>query len=109
MKLIDLDGLIKISATKLLESITCPVLFVSSQITLKSVTPLRPFTSLRNGPTKFLNCALVNSSLNSKSCPLAAVEIAFSNTMNKRLTLILSNAEGLGDKVLSPNKIVPSP
>ena len=39
MKLIDLDGLIKMSATNSLLSIMAAVLFVSSQITLKSNIP----------------------------------------------------------------------
>jgi hypothetical protein len=39
IKLIDLDGLIKMSATNSLLSITAAVLFVSSQITLKSNIP----------------------------------------------------------------------
>ena len=51
----------------------------------------------------------MNSSLNSNNCAFAAVAIAFSNTMNNLLTLILSNAEGLLNKVLSPNNNVPCP
>ena len=39
IKLIDLDGLIKMSATNSLLSIIAAVLFVSSQITLKSNIP----------------------------------------------------------------------
>ena len=39
IKLIDLDGLIKMSATNSLLSIMAAVLFVSSQITLKSNIP----------------------------------------------------------------------
>ena len=54
------------------------VLFVSSQTTEKSTKPLLFLTSLKKGSTVDLNCALVNASLNSKSCALAAVEIAFS-------------------------------
>ena len=57
-------------------SITSPVLFESSQTTLKSVIPRLPCTSLKNGSTRFLNWALVNSSLNSKSWNLAAVDTA---------------------------------
>ena len=90
-------------------SMTSPVLFVSSQTTKKSVIPLRPCTSLRNGSTIFLNCALVNSSLNSKSWNLEAVDIAFSKVMNSLLTFILSNALGADNPVLSPNKTVPCP
>ena len=63
--------------------------------------------SLRNGSTKFLNCALVNSSLNSKSWNLAAVAIAFSSNKNNLLTLILSKALGLVKAVLSPNSTTP--
>ena len=48
----------------------------------------------------------MNASLNSKSCDLAAVDIAFSRTMNNLLTLILSNAEGEVSAVLSPNNTV---
>ena len=55
----------------------------------------------------FLKFALVNSSLNSKSWNLEAVDIAFSKVMNNLLTLILSNALGEDKAVLSPNKIVP--
>ena len=55
MKLIERLGLIKISATNSLRSITSPVLFESSHLTLKSTTPLRPCTSRKNGSTKFLN------------------------------------------------------
>ena len=109
MKLIDLFGLMYISATKLFESITCGVLFVSSQTTRKSVIPLLPRTFLRNGVTKFTNCARVNSSLNSKSWNLAAVAIDFSRIMNNLRTLILSKADGLLNRVLSPNKTGPMP
>ena len=51
----------------------------------------------------------MNASLNSKSCDLAAVAIAFSKTMNSLLTFILSNAEGLVNAVLSPKRTVPWP
>ena len=90
-------------------SITLPGLFVSSHTTKKSVIPLRPCTSLKNGSITFLKLALVNSSLNSKSWNLAAVDIAFSNTMNNRLTLILSKALGAANPVLSPKRTVPIP
>ena len=83
------------------------VLFVSSHNTVKSVRPRLFLTSLRKGSTAALNCALVKASLNSKSCDLAAVAIAFSNTMNNLLTLILSNAEGVANAVLSPKRTVP--
>ena len=83
------------------------VLLVSSHNTEKSVRPLLFFTSLRKGSTAALNCALVNASLNSKSCAFAAVAIAFSNTMKSLLTLILSNAEDDDNAVLSPKRIVP--
>ena len=109
MKLILLAGLIKISATNLLPSITELVLLVVSQTTEKSESPRLPLTSLKNGSTKFLNCALVNSSLNSNSCALAAVLTAFSNAIKSLRTFILSNAEGLLNKVLSPNSKVPCP
>ena len=97
------------SATNSFLSITLPVLFEASHLTKKSVIPLRPWTSLRKGSIKLLNCALVNSSLNSKSWNLAAVAIAFSNTKNNLLTLILSKALGLVWAVLSPNKVTPWP
>ena len=97
------------SPTNSLRSITSAVLFVPSQMTRKSVTPRRPCTSLRKGSTKLTNCALVNSSLNSKSDCLAAIEIVFSSTMNKRRTLILSNADACASNVLSPNSTVPCP
>ena len=109
MKLIDLAGLINISATNLFPSITAPVLLVVSHITWKSVTPRLPLTSLKNGSTILRKFALVNSSLNSNNCALAAVEIAFSSAMNNLRTLILSNAEGLLSRVLSPNNIIPCP
>ena len=70
-------------------------MFVSSQTTEKSINPLLFLTSLKKGSTVDLNCALVNASLNSNSCALAATDIAFSSTMNNVRTLILSNAEGL--------------
>jgi len=85
------------------------VLLVVSQTTKKSVTPLRPLTSLKNGSTRFLNCALVNSSLNSNSCAFAAVDIAFSIVLNNLRTLIRSNADGFESNVLSPKRSVPSP
>ena len=46
----------------------------------------------------------MNSSLNSNNCAFAAVAIAFSNTINNLLTFILSKAEGLLNKVLSPTQ-----
>ena len=76
MKLIDLAGLTKIEHTNSFLSITESVLFVSSQITEKSTKPLLFLTSLKKGSTAALNCALVNASLYSKSCALAAVDIA---------------------------------
>ena len=109
MKLIDLLGLTKIEHTNSFLSITESVLFVSSHNTEKSMRPLLFLTSLRKGSTAALNCALVNASLNSKSCALAAVAIAFSRTMNNLLTLILSNAEGVDNAVLSPKSSVPWP
>ena len=57
----------------------------------------------------FLNCALVNSSLNSNKEALEAFETAFSRVMNNLRTLILSNAEDLNCRVLSPYKSVPCP
>src|SRR5210317_2293804 len=104
-----LAGLMKISAINSFLSITSPVLLVSSHTTKKSVIPLLPCTSLKNGSTMFLKFALVNSSLNSNSWNLEAVEIAFSNTINNLLTLILSNADGALNPVLSPNRTVPCP
>ena len=109
MKLIDLEGLTYMSPTNSFLSMTSPVLFVSSHTTLKSTIPLLPCTSLKKGSTRFLNCDLVNASLNSNNENLDAVDIAFSNTMKSLLTLILSNADGLPSNVLSPNKIVPCP
>ena len=90
-------------------SITSPVLFVSSQTTKKSVIPRLPCTSLKKGSTMFLKFALVNSSLNSNNWNLEAVDIAFSKVMNNLLTLILSNAEGAVNPVLSPKRTVPCP
>ena len=98
-----------ISATNWLLSITLPVLFVSSQITKKSVIPRRPLTSRKNGSTILRKFARVNSSLNSNNMLLDAVEIAFSKTINSRRTLIRSNAEARFCEVLSPNNIVPCP
>ena len=109
MKLIDLFGFTKMSATNSFLSITDDVLFVSSHTTLKSVMPRRPLTSRKNGSMRFLNCERVNASLNSKSWNFAAVEIAFSRTINNLRTLILSKALGLVRIVLSPNRTVPSP
>ena len=102
-----LAGLIKISALNSFLSITSPVLLVSSQTTKKSVIPRLPCTSLKNGSTMFLKLALVNSSLNSKSWNLEAVDIAFSKVINSLLTFILSKALGLARPVLSPNNTVP--
>ena len=108
-KLIDLAGLIKISALNSFLSITAAVLLVSSATTLKSVIPLRPLTSLKTGSMILTNSALVNSSLNSKSTCSAALDIALSNVKNYLLTLILSNADALLSPVLSPNSITPAP
>ena len=107
MQLMLLAGFTKMSATNSFLSITSPVLLLASAITLKSLIPLRPCMSLRNGSTKFLNCALVNSSLNSNNWNLAAVAIAFSRSKNSLLTFILSKALGLVNAVLSPNKTTP--
>ena len=96
-----------ISAINSFLSITSPVLLVSSHTTKKSVIPLLPCISLRKGSTMFLKFALVNSSLNSKSWNLEAVDIAFSNKINSLLTFILSKALGVVRPVLSPNKTVP--
>src|SRR3990170_138032 len=93
----------------LLLSITSGVLLVASQTTKKSVRPRLPFTSRRYGLIRFLNCALVKSSLNSNSVYLAATAIAFSRTINNLRTLILSNADGFSRRVLSPNKYTPRP
>ena len=49
MKLIDLAGLMNMSATNSLLSMIAAVLFVSSQITLKSKIPRFACTSRRNG------------------------------------------------------------
>ena len=95
MKFIDLFGLTYTSATNLFPSMTAGVLFDASQTTLKSVIPLRDFTSARKGSTAATKFALVKSSLNSNSWNLAAVAIAFYKTMNNLLTLILSKALGL--------------
>lgn len=108
-KLIDLFGLTKMSALNSFLSMTAAVLFEVSHTTKKSVTPRLPCTSLKNGSIIFLNCALVNSSLNSNSWNLEAVEIAFSKTINNLLTFILSNADGVDNPVLSPNNTVPWP
>src|SRR6056300_132599 len=105
----DLAGLTKISALNSFLSMTSPVLLVSSHTTKKSVIPLLPLTSLRKGSTMFLNCALVNSSLNSNNWNLEAVEIAFSKVIKSLLTFILSNALGADKPVLSPNNTVPCP
>src|SRR6056300_1281711 len=109
IKLMLLAGLMNISAINSFLSITSPVLLVSSHTTKKSVIPRLPCTSLRKGSTMFLKLALVNSSLNSKSWNLEAVDIAFSKVINNLLTFILSNALGVDKPVLSPNKIVPCP
>ena len=82
------------------------VLLVSSHNTEKSVRPFYSSHLLGKVLLQDLNCALVNASLNSKSC-VAAVAIAFSNTMKSLLTLILSNAEDDDNAVLSPKRIVP--
>ena len=109
MKLMERAGLMKILAINSFRSITAAVLFDSSQTTLKSVIPLRPFTSLKTGSTILTNSALVNSSLNSKSTFSAALEIALSSTKKSRRTLIRSNAEGLPRPVLSPKRTSPCP
>ena len=57
----------------------------------------------------FLKFALLNSSLNSNNWNLEAVAIAFSKVMKSLLTLILSNADGADQPVLSPNNNVPCP
>ena len=75
MKLIDLAGLTKMSALNWLASIMSGVLFVSSQTTTKSVIPLFDLTSRRYGSTIFTKLDLVITSLNSKSCALAALSI----------------------------------
>ena len=51
MKLMDLAGLMNMSATNSLLSMIAAVLFVSSQITLKSKIPRFACTSRRNGST----------------------------------------------------------
>jgi len=53
MKLMDLAGLMNMSATNSLLSMIAAVLFVSSQITLKSKIPRFACTSRRNGSTIF--------------------------------------------------------
>ena len=93
------------SPTNSFLSMTSPVLFVSSHTTLKSTIPLLPCISLKKGSTRFLNCDLVKLSLNSNNENLDAVAIAFSNTMNNLLTLILSNADGLPSNVLSQTRL----
>ena len=97
------------SALNSFASITCAVLFVSSQTTRKSKIPLRPCTSRKKGSTRATNCALVNASLNSNNWNLAAVAIAFSRTINNLRTLILLNALGESSIVLSPNNTIPEP
>ena len=97
------------SPTKLLVSTTLPGLFEPSHTTLKSVIPRRPCTSLKKGSTILTNCDRVNSSLNSNNIDLAALEIAFSKTINNLRTLIWSNADGAVCIVLSPNKTTPEP
>ena len=57
----------------------------------------------------FTKFDLVISSLNSNNWSFAAAAIAFSIKMNKRRTLILSNADLFANPVLSPNKIIPDP
>ena len=109
MKLIDLFGLIKMSATNSFLSMTSPVLLVASATTLKSVYLVYLEYLVKKGSTKFLNCALVNSSLNSKSWNLDAVAIAFSSSKNSRLTFIRSNALGFVNAVLSPKSVTPCP
>ena len=97
------------SPTKELESITSLVLFVSSHITRNSSIPPSPWIVLKSGSTVFLNCDRVNSLLFSNSNCREALEIVFFRRINKRRTLIRSNAPGRGAPVLSPNKSVPSP
>ena len=93
MKLIERAGFTKMSALKVFESITAGVLLVSSQMTTKSEIPLLALTSRRYGSTIFKKFVLVRSSLNSKSCDLAALSIVPSIVRNKRRTLILSKAD----------------
>ena len=85
------------------------VLFVSSQTTTKSVIPLFALTSRRKGSTIFKKLDLVITSLNSKSCALAALSIVASTVKNKRRTLILSNADCTPSPVLSPKRMIPDP
>ena len=96
-------------ATNLFDSTTLGGLLVASHITRKSVIPLRPLISRRNGSTTFTNSARVNSSLNSNITFLPAAPIARSIPKNNLRTFILSNADGLAEFVLSPNSITPSP
>ena len=51
----------------------------------------------------------MNASLNSNSCALANLEIAFSRIMKSLLILILSKALGFARRVLSPKRMVHSP
>ena len=92
-----------------LESTTCGVLFEASQTTAKSWIPPLPWISRKKGSTIETNCERVNSSLNSNNWNRAAFAIAFSRRMNNLRTLILSNADGFTNCVLSPKRIVPSP
>ena len=85
------------------------VLLVSSQITTKSVIPRFALTSRRNGSTILTKLDLVITSLNSKSCALAALSIESSMVRNKRRTLILSKADANASAVLSPKRMIPAP
>ena len=98
----------KILATNLFDSTTLGGLLDASHTTRKSVIPLRPFISRRNGSTMFTNSARVNSSLNSNITFLPAAPIARSIPKNNLRTFILSNADGLDEFVLSPNNKIPS-
>ena len=76
-KLIDLVALIKTSATNWLESMISGVLFVSSQITRKSVIPRCPLMVSRRGVTAFIKRFRVISSFCSNNRLLAEVPITF--------------------------------
>ena len=103
--MIDLAGFTKIEQTNSFLSITVSVLFVSSQRTEKSTKPRLFLTSLKKGSTAALNCALVNASLNSKSCALAAV--AMGATLIEKHFTINRNNKGPDHKAsLEPEELL---
>ena len=94
IKLMDRVSFSKMSATNSFLSMISGVLFVSSQITRKSWYLVEPERRARMAQSVLKLCR-VKRSFSSKRLNLAAVEIAFSRTMNNLRTLIRSNALGL--------------